>query len=122
MGSPCEGKQHEDNRYPKFANDALAATVAAEFGLSETRSLEVAKIAQAWNSAAGSCAMTDADADVFAQEILGVSISEAKAAYQSSVEGDTASMNALIDVAADTNGTSPEHVNKLIEKVFFGQN
>ncbi len=95
-----------------------AEVLAAEYGLSESRSLEVAKLANQWGKM-DKRGMTDKDHDLFAKEILGVSITDAKEAMKKSLEGDSENLESLIDTAAETNETSPEHINELITDIFM---
>lgn len=94
-----------------------AETLNAEFGLSQERSFEVAKLAVIWQKTPKE-RMTDADHDKFAQDILGHSISEYKAAVQKKMSGDSADLNKMISDTAEFNGVTPEQMNKVIDGVF----
>jgi len=92
----------------------LGESLASNFGLSEERAQKVAKLVVEWDRTAKSRSLTDADANSFSKELLGVNINDATAAYKKLTEGDSSDYNSLIDVAAETNGTSPEHMNAII--------
>jgi hypothetical protein len=92
--------------------------LVAEFGLSDERGIEVAKVAHSYYKASKARSMTNADADIFASEVLGSSITDLKAAYVKSMEGKSEDLTNLIELASETNSISPEHTQKLIEKVF----
>lgn len=90
-----------------------AESVATKFGLSVDRSREVVRLAMAWQKQGGKN-LTDKDQDAFSKELLGFSITEAKAAAKSAAEGNVKAMDQLIEEAAITNSTSPEHVRQII--------
>lgn len=95
----------------------IAEALSAEYGLSEERGMKIAKMTSDWKKLKGSRALTDADADQFSKELLGVSIAQAEKAYKSFVEGDEAGMKDLIDVASKVNDITPEHTNELINEL-----
>ncbi len=94
-----------------------AEFLSAEFGLSLDRSLEIAKLSQAWKKASKK-GMTDFEADSFSTEMLGFSITAGKKAMSNSMAGDHQGLNELIIKASEVNNISPEHVQKLMTKVF----
>ena len=55
--------------------------------------------------------LTAADEDAFAKQALGFTISEASNAVAS---GNVSAVNSLINKAAETNDTSPEHIRELM--------
>ena len=83
---------------------------AAQYGLSESRSIEVAKMVSAFKQVSGSRSLTDADAESFSQELLGVSFGEVKSA----LTGTASNLDALIEKAAEKNDISPEHMSEII--------
>lgn len=94
--------------------DKLGKHLSAEYGLSADRAEKVAKLVSNWETAGKKRTLTDADANAFSKELLGVSLSSAEKAYKEMLEGDKQSFESLIDVAAKTNGTSPEQMNSII--------
>lgn len=97
--------------------DKVAETLANDYGLSEKRSLQVARLTMEWNKLSKKRSVTDADADAFSTQVLGFSLSDGiKAVRRAEKEGKKDKLDALIERAAQTNGISPEHVNDLIEK------
>jgi len=91
--------------------------LVADYGLSEKRAFQVAKLAQGWKKASKSRAMTDGDSKVFFKEVLGFSASEGLNAFKKSLEGNTSDLDALLVKAADANGTSPEHMKDIMSSV-----
>lgn len=97
-----------------------AKNLKAEFGLSDSRSREVARLAvQLSNTNRKS--MTDKDYDAFSKELLGTSIGKFQSAMKAAKEGNTASMNSIIDTAAKVNGVGPEHMNQIMNGLFQGK-
>ena len=93
-----------------------AQTLKARFGLSDDRSNEVARLAvQLAKTPARS--MTDADYDSFSREITGTSFKKLSAAMKASREGNTKSLNDIIDTAAKVNGVGPEHMNAILKEL-----
>lgn len=99
--------------------DALAKGLSSEYGLSEDRSLKIAKLASSWEKLAKTRALTNADADAFAVELAGVNFSEIDQAVKSMSEGTLNDMNAIITKAAVVNGTSSENMASIIARLFF---
>ncbi len=85
-----------------------------DFGLSEKRSENVAKLVLNWKRISKNRAMSNADADAFSKSLIGVNINEATQAFKKSLEGDKASFDGLIEKAAEVNGTSPENMKSLL--------
>jgi hypothetical protein len=97
----------------------MAAKLASEFGLSDDRSIKVAKLAASWNKLSQTRALTNADADAFSQELSGVSIADMENAEKAMIGGSMSEMNAVLSRAAEVNGTSSENMNAIMMKLFF---
>lgn len=97
----------------KKASDILMV----EFGLSATRSQEVAKLAVLWQNTPKEL-MTDGDHDRFAQAVLGNSISDYKDAVSKKMSGDGSTLEKLIENAAHVNGVSVDQVHDLVSAGF----
>lgn len=93
--------------------------LAAEFGLSEDRGLEIAKLANNWAKISRKRAMTSADADLFAKEVVGASLSEITNAYENAAEGNESGVESFLDKAAKKNGASPEQMGEIIDELFM---
>jgi hypothetical protein len=91
--------------------------LVAEYGLSEKRAFQVAKLTQGWKKASKSRTMTDGDSKVFFKEVLGFSASEGLNAFKKSLEGNASDLDSLLVKAADANGTSPEHMKEIMSSV-----
>lgn len=100
----------------KIAN--MSEHLAASFGLSEERSVRMAKLISQWDRISKSRAMTAQDADVIAKEALGTSFREFDEAYVESIQGSSARYNAMIKRAADLNEISPEQFNAILGRLF----
>ncbi len=94
--------------------DKRAEFLTSELGLSQERSLEVARLTHNW-SKAGIKSMTEAEHDTFASELLGFSITEARHIVDAH---NPASVEELIEIAAKTNNITPEHARKLMTKIY----
>ena len=90
-----------------------------DFGLSEKRSENVAKLVLNWKRISKKRAMSDADADAFSKSLIGVNINKATEAFKKSLEGDKASFEGLIEKAAEVNGTSPENMKSLFDNLLL---
>ena len=94
-----------------------AENVAAKFGLSVERSKDVVRLAMAWKQSGGK-ELSDKQQDSFAKELLGFSITDAKAAAQQKEAGNSNALDSLVEKAALTNDTSPENVRQIIDQYF----
>jgi hypothetical protein len=103
----------EEGLQVKKASD----TLVAQFGLSQERSQEVAKLAMVWKKTPKE-RMTNADHDRFAQEILGHSLTDYKNAIDKKGQGKGSELKELIASTAELNGVSPEQMNGIISGVF----
>jgi flagellar biosynthesis/type III secretory pathway protein FliH len=92
----------------------LASKYTAEFGLSEERSSEIARMVYNLKDITKNRTITNQDANSFSEEVLGFSFTDARSALIKKAEGKDEDMSELIDIAAEKNGTSPERMNALI--------
>ena len=104
-----------------FATKKVKELLNFDYGLSEKRSESVAKLVVNWKKVSNNRAMTSADADAFTEKLIGVNINEATEAYKSSLEGDSASLDSLIEKAADVNETSPENMKELFNNLVLNK-
>ncbi len=96
----------------------MSTNLSAEFGLSEERSLRVAKLASQWERLSKSRAMTAADSDVMAKEIIGTNLREMDEAYMEMIQGNGAHFDTLMTRAAQVNDVSPEQFNQIAARLF----
>jgi hypothetical protein len=94
--------------------DMAAKNISSKLGLSIKRSKEVAKLQRLWAKSSVK-SMTDAEVNSFSTELLGFSMSRGIEAMSA---GSSDDINTLIDIAAETNGITPEHAEKLMMKMF----
>lgn len=99
--------------------ESMAESIASQYGLSEERSIKVAKLASSWDKLSKTRALTNADADAFSQELAGVSIADMESAEKAMIGGSMAEMNSVLNKAAIVNGTSPENMQSIMMKLFF---
>ena len=52
--------------------------------------------------------------NIYTQKVLGVDYDAGKKALEKHIQGDSADMEAMMERAADLNGTSPEAVTELL--------
>jgi hypothetical protein len=99
----------------ELAITKAAKQVHAKYGLSEDKSLDVARFAyKIQTSPAGTYKMSDYDN--FAKELTGSTITE----FQNDIkEGKMISLTERIQTAAETTGMGPEAMNSLIKDVFM---
>lgn len=95
----------------------IGEQLSANYGLSETRGIEVAKLLVDWKTLQKKRSLTDADADAFSEKLLGFSLTDAMKAYDKFAQGDKADMDKLVDEAARNNDTSPEHLRDLFGEI-----
>ena len=99
--------------------EQVAGNLASEFGLSDDRSIEVAKLGASWQKLAKTRALTNADADAFAQQLAGVNFAQIDSADKAMMNGSMNEMNAIITKAAEVNGTTSENMSAIMTKLFF---
>ena len=90
----------------------LGEKLSAQYGLSEERGLEVAKTVSIYNKLTSKRALTPREMDKFTNKLLGVNYKDAEKGIKS---GDQDEFNALMEKAADVNGTSPEAMTEIIK-------
>ena len=101
-----------------YRTDLLAKSYSDRFGLSQKRSLEVAKLHNIWRKTSKK-AMTDKELDDFSTELLGFSIGDATQAFKNYNEtGDSAQLDELVQKAAGRNLITPEHATKIISTLY----
>jgi len=104
-----------------YATKKIKDVLTYDYGLSEKRSADVAKLVINWKKISGNRSMTNADADAFTKKLIGVNINEATNAYKRSIEGDSSSLDSLIKTAANANETSPESMRDLFNNLVFNK-
>jgi len=90
----------------------LGEKLSADYGLSEERGQEIAKTISAYNKLVSKRALTLSEKNQFSNSLLGVDYQAAESGVRS---GDTEEFDALMERAAETNGTTPEQVSAIIK-------
>jgi hypothetical protein len=99
--------------------EMMASNLSSEFGLSEERSIKVAKLASSWEKLSKTRALTNADAESFSQELAGVSIADMENAEKDLQNGSMSKLNDVLSRAATVNGTTSENMSMIMMKLFF---
>jgi hypothetical protein len=94
-----------------------ASHLESQFGLSEKRSFEVAKLLTNIKTVSKSRNITSKDMDAFSKKLLGFNFNEATTAYTSLAEGESHSWEELMKKAAQTNGLSPESMKDIFSSL-----
>ncbi len=92
--------------------EELGEKFAAEYGLSEERGQKVAKTMAVYNKLITKRALTPSEKDQFSNILLGVNY---KAAEKGLKSGDADDFDALMEKAAETNGSTPEQMSAIIK-------
>ena len=87
----------------------------SEFGLSEKRSQEVARLLKSYNRLKKTRALTEADQDIFSKRVIGLDSKRVNKAITSFYEGEREGLDELIHKAAYINETTPEHMESILE-------
>jgi hypothetical protein len=96
--------------------EAVGEGISAKYGLSLDRGLKLAKIASNWKKASKTRTMTDADTDSLSQELFGFDLGQGIKAFEEYNRGDSTNFDELIKKAAQTNGITPEHINRIFKE------
>lgn len=105
------GVAMENLNNAKFGKD-----ISEKFGLSEERSLDVAKMVSSYKKLSKSRAMTESDADSFMVKLLGTDAKTTMDAFNDLKEGNAEKFDSVLEQAAKVNGTSPETVRAIISE------
>jgi hypothetical protein len=97
--------------------NALGSAIASDYGLSESRSIELAKLATNYAKVSQNRAMTEKDLKSFSTEVLGTDLSTFQKAIENDKQGNENNLEDLIEKAAELNGTTPEHFSKIISNL-----
>ncbi len=92
--------------------------LSLEFGLSKDRATEVAGLAVQLNSMDKSH-LTVAEYNRFSQAVVGVTIADMQAAAVEEVEGNNSALEGIYEKAAQVNGSSKEHMKKLVDSLMM---
>ena len=94
--------------------EKMGEAMSEEFGLSEERGLEIAKMVSQVQELKKGKSFTNDDAQIFSQELLGVSFTEAQTAVENKMNGNTDKYEELIKKASETNDISPEQMKDVL--------
>ncbi len=91
----------------------MAKQVKGKFGLSNERSLKIAKASNHFRKFASKRALTNEDTNAYMSEMVGVNLKALENAYS---EGN---MQSVLESAANKNGTTPEKMAEILAKNFI---
>ena len=91
----------------------MAKQVKGKFGLSNERSLKIAKAANHFRKFSSKRALTNEDTNAYVTEMIGVDLKTIEAAHEAG------NMKSVLDAAATKNGTSPEKMAEVLAKHFI---
>lgn len=97
----------------------MAKQVKQKFGLSNERSLKIAKASNHFRKYASKRALTAEDTNAYAQEIIGSDFSQIEKAYDEFKKGDLSGFDSVIDRAAEKNGSTPEKMKEIVTTMFI---
>jgi len=97
----------------------MAKQVKSKFGLSDERSLKIAKASNHFRKYASTRAFTAEDTNAYAEEIIGVNFKAVEKAYTQSIKGDVSELKSVIEKAAAKNGISTEKMSGIVTKLFL---
>jgi hypothetical protein len=101
----------------KLKVEAMGESFAERFGLSEERGLHVASMVNNWKKVSKTRGMTDADADAFSKKLLGFNLNTGIKAMQDFNAGNSKPLESVVEIAAKTNGVSPEQMNTILSEM-----
>jgi len=91
----------------------IAEKMVANFGLSQERSHQIARLVSSYKKLSSNRKMSERDANYLTQYILGTSFNELENALN-----DQSELNQLLDIAAQKNGITPEHMGLIVSQMF----
>jgi len=91
--------------------------LSANYGLSEDRGLQVAKLVVDWKKLKKRRQITDTDANAFSEKMFGFNINQAESSVKKYMGGEKEDLNKLLEKAARVNQTSPEHMREIFEEI-----
>ncbi len=97
----------------------ISGQVAVKFGLSQERSMQVAKLSAHWNKLGSSRALTEKDVDQFSTKLLGASVLDLEKAIKQSQLGNISKLEEFVAKAAEVNDTTPEQISGIVAHIFF---
>ncbi len=96
----------------------ISSHLLSDYGLSENRSLKIAKVVQNWKKNSKLRNMTDRDAQVLFKKIVGFDFKKSVKALKAKYEGDSDELEKLFEESGNFNGTDPENIRFIFNKFF----
>lgn len=102
-----------------YKNELVADAIGAEFGLSEERSYDVARLVTNWQRLESKREMTKSDMNLFTNELFGSDFSDVENSLKEYLSGSEESLDKLTEKAASINDISPEHMSEIISELLL---
>lgn len=99
--------------------DILKESIENQFGLSESRSLKIAKSYHSFKRLGNKRSIEKKDWDILTRKLFGFDYQTGKKALERHIQGDSSSLENLKNKAAELNETSPQHIQEILGEYFF---
>ena len=99
--------------------DGLASRLGADYGLSENRSLEIAKLVSQFKNLKSKRNITNKEMDHFSHKLLGLSYEKVKNALGEYIQGTPENFELLIHNASKINNVDPEHMKEIMGELIL---
>ncbi len=99
-----------------LSNQHMAKYFVSEYGLSEKRGNNMAKLLKNYNQLNKKRTLTETDQDIFATKALGVNAKDVQKAMKSYQEGSFDDISDIISKAAMINDITPEHMESILRE------
>jgi hypothetical protein len=99
-----------------LSNQHMAKYFVSEYGLSEKRGNNMAKLLKNYNQLNKKRTLTEKDQDIFATKALGVNAKDVQKAMKSYQEGSFDDISDIISKAAMINDITPEHMESILRE------
>ena len=96
----------------------VSSALEAQYGLSEDKSLSLAKLYSQYSEMTNLRSLSDAEKKEFEVEAFGVSLNEFEKAFIQKKKGEENNLNTLIQKASEHNELAPEVIRNLIDQMF----
>jgi len=94
--------------------DQRSLDLSLNYGLSQERSYEVARVLTHMDRISEKRSLTSRKKDMVSRQLLGIDYTTSKKALENLLQGDKEGMDELLEQGSKVNGITPEHVSDLI--------
>ena len=107
------------SRIKNIESEELAEVLTLEFGLSEQRSEEVAKIKTSYDKISSNRELTLKERNQMTMRLLGVDLKSAKNALERRIQGSNEDYNMFIERSSEFNNIDPEALTEMVSEILF---